>query len=223
VAAEVSPRAKVSPEREWWLRTLAVFQSPRAVFAALRDDSQEQAAARQEPVLALVLLAGMEGILLTDASGRFLDEPLADDSLAVAAVLVFLAGAIYGAASYWLGGALLHVGLRGAGGSGSYRQARHLLAFAAVPLALSLVVVWPVRLAVYGGDSFRTGGADEGAGKAVFDALSAVFVAWALGLLALGIAVVNRWSVLRALVSLALVLLAVLVITLPFVVTVASS
>jgi hypothetical protein len=28
-----------SSERDWWLRILAVFQAPYAVFAALRDDS----------------------------------------------------------------------------------------------------------------------------------------------------------------------------------------
>ena len=48
-----------SLDREWWLRTLVIFQAPRAVFAALRNDAPEDAEARQEPVLALVLLAGV--------------------------------------------------------------------------------------------------------------------------------------------------------------------
>jgi hypothetical protein len=55
--AQARPADKPSPDRDWWLRTLAIFQSPRAVFEALRDDSKEQNEARQEPVLALVLLA----------------------------------------------------------------------------------------------------------------------------------------------------------------------
>jgi hypothetical protein len=46
VGAEAQPVAKPSPDREWWLRTLAIFQSPRAVFEALRDDSKDQAEAR---------------------------------------------------------------------------------------------------------------------------------------------------------------------------------
>ena len=51
-----------------------------------------------------------------------------------------------------------------------YRRARHLLAFAAVPVALSLAL-WPVKLALFGGDLFRSGGSDAGAGGDVFDAL----------------------------------------------------
>jgi hypothetical protein len=46
---------------------------------------------------------------------------------------------------------------------------------------------------------------------------------WALGLLAYGISVVERWTVMRALVSLALVLLAILVITLAIVIPLSSS
>ena len=50
----------------------------------------------------------------------------------------------------------------------TYRQARHVLAFASAPVALSLLVLWPVRLAVYGEDVFRTGGSDHGAGNTAF-------------------------------------------------------
>ena len=35
--AEAQPATEPSPEKRWWLRTLAIFQSPRPVFAALRD------------------------------------------------------------------------------------------------------------------------------------------------------------------------------------------
>ena len=208
-----APAAEPSREKQWWLRTLAVFQAPHGVFAALRDDSDEEAAARQEPVLALVLLEGMAGILFTGASRRFLDEPLVDDSLLVVAVLVFLSGAIYAAAVYWFGGALLHVGLRGAGGQGSFRRARHVLAYAAAPLVLALLLVWPVRLAAFGRDSFRVGGSDEGVGGLVFDGISAGFAAWALGLLVYGISVVERWTLLRAAVSVGLVILGLLLLT----------
>jgi hypothetical protein len=220
VEAEAGRSERPSPERQWWLRTLAVFQSPRAVFAALRDDSEEEATARQEPVLALVFLAGIAGVLFTRAAGRFLDDPAIDEVLV--AVLVFLTGAIYGLATYWIGGGALHVGLRGAGGRGSYRRSRHVLAFAAAPLALSVLLVWPVRLAVYGGDSFRTGGADEGLGGWVFGGLGGAFAIWSCALLVVGISVVERWNLVRASVSLALVFLALLVVTLPFVIPLAS-
>jgi hypothetical protein len=215
-----APVVESGPERQWWLRTLAVFQAPRAVFAALRDDSDEAASARQEPVLALVFLAGIAGVLLTGARERFLDDPQIDTLLVV--VLVFLTGGIYGAATYWLGGGALHFGLRAAGARGSYRRARHVLAFAAAPFALVLLLVWPVRLVLYGADSFRTGGGDEGAGGLVLDGFAAAFVLWSFALLVYGISVVERWTVLRAAVSLALVFLALLVLSFPFVIPLSS-
>lgn len=220
--AEAPTAAKPSREKEWWLRTLAVFQSPRPVFAALRDESKQDMEAREEPVLALIILAGIAGILLVPETGRLLDDPLADDSGAVLAVLVFLTGAIYGIATYWFGGALLYVGLRGAGSSGSYRRARHVLAFAAAPTVLGLVLVWPLRLALYGTDSFRSGGEDNGTLPFLFDLAVVGFALWSLGLLIYGISVVERWRLLRAGVSVALAVLAVLVLTFPFVIPLSS-
>ena len=137
-----------TPERDWWLRVLAVFQAPRAVFAGLRDDSDEQATARQEPVLALVILAGMGAILVTNATGSLLDNPEVDRLIVL--VLVFLGGALYGTAAYWIGGGALYLGVKAAGGDETYRRARHLLAFAAGPIALSLLVLWPLQIAIYG-------------------------------------------------------------------------
>lgn len=220
--ASAAREASERREKEWWLRALAVFQSPRAVFAALRDQSDWEAEARQEPVLAIVLLAGLAGVLLAPSTGRLLDEPLVDGSLAVVAVVLFVAGAMYGAAAYWIGGLALFVGLKGAGSRGGYRRARHVLAFAAAPLILGLLLVWPVRLAVYGSDTFRSGGSDSGAGVAVFDGLHAAFAIWAGGLLVYGISVVERWKLLRAAVSIALMLLTVLIVTLPFLIPLSS-
>lgn len=214
--------AAAGRERAWWLRTLAIFQSPRPVFAALRDDSEAEVEARQEPVLALVLLAGLAGVMLAPSTGRLLDESIVDDSLAVLAVVLFLTGAIYGTATYWIGGAALLAGLKGAGSRAGYRRARHVLAFAAAPLVLGLVLVWPLRLAVYGTDSFRSGGGDDGAGATVFDAALGFFALWAVGLLVYGISVVERWSLGRAAVALALMLLTILIVTLPFLIPLAS-
>lgn len=199
-----------SPERQWWLRTLGIFQSPRAVFSALRDDSDEQASARQEPVLAIVFLAGIAGVLSARQTGRLLDYWEID--LVLVAVVTFLSGGVYAFVSYWLGGALLHLGIRAAGGQGSYRRSRHVLAFAAAPLALSLVLVWPLRLAVYGSDSFRRGGADEGTGYWTFTGISVAFAAWAAALLVLGVSVVQRWTVGRAAVAVALIALTLAIV-----------
>lgn len=220
--AEAPTAAEPSREKQWWLRTLAVFQSPRTVFAALRDESKQDMEAREEPVLALILIAGIAGILLVPETGRLLDDPLADDSGTVLAVLVFLTGGIYGIVTYWLGGGLLYVGLRGAGSAGSYRRARHVFAFAAAPTVLGLLLIWPVRLALYGTDSFRSGGEDNGALPFLFDLAGAGFALWALGLLIYGISVVEQWRLLRAGISVALAVLAVLVLTFPFVIPLSS-
>jgi hypothetical protein len=225
MASEPTSAAREASERrekEWWLRALAVFQSPRAVFAALRDQSDWEAEARQEPVLAIVLLAGLAGVLVAPSTGRLIDEPLVDGSLAVVAVVLFITGAMYGAATYWIGGAALFAGLKGAGSRGSYRRARHVLAFAAAPMILGLLLVWPVRLAVYGSDTFRSGGADSGTGATLFDGVLAAFGLWAAGLLVYGISVVERWRLLRAAVSVALMLLTVLIVTLPFLIPLSS-
>ena len=182
---------KPALEREWWLRVPLVLTGPRHVFAALRDDSDDAAAARTEPVLAIVLLAGIAGVLAADVSGRLLDDPEFDSLLV--AVWAFLAGGLYGLAGLFLVGALLHLGETFAGSLGSFRRTRHVLAFAAVPLAVSLVA-WPVRLAIYGEDTLRSRGDDTGLGVSIFEALELGFLAWALALLVLGVRTVHGWS-----------------------------
>lgn len=189
-------------ERAWLLRALLVLQSPRPVFAALADDSGRAVRARQEPVTAIVGLAGIAGVLWTPVAGRLLDDPGVDDLLV--AVWAFIGGGLYGIFGYWLGGAALFLGLRAVGGSGSYRRARHLFAFALAPVALSLLVVWPLRLAAFGGDLFRSGGDDRGAGDGVFVALELGFVAWSAALLVVGTRAVHGWSWNRTLEGVAL-------------------
>ena len=62
-AAPVVTRAESrGEEKEWFLRALLVLQSPRRVFAALRDDSDEIAAARQDTAGAIVWLAGIAAV-----------------------------------------------------------------------------------------------------------------------------------------------------------------
>ena len=157
---------------------------PREVLAGLRDDSDDGARERGEAVLALVLLTGVAGVLWTPVAGKILNDATLD--WLDVAVWAFLGGGIYAVALYFVGGLLLQWLARAAGWI-SHRQARHLLAFASAPVALSLFLVWPVRLAVYGEDVFRSGGSDRGAGAWAFAAVELAFVAWALVLLLAGL------------------------------------
>ena len=195
----------MSPEREWWLRVPAVLLGPRAVFVALRDGSREQVDARQEPVLALVYLAGIAAVLGTSTAGRLFDDPEYDGLLV--AVWAVVAGGFYAFAGYWLIGGALYLGARGLGGLGDYRRGRHVLAFALAPLALSLLVLWPVELAAFGGDLFRRGGSDEGTAGTVFDVLELAFALWSAALLLVGVRAVHGWSWWRSLGALGLVAL----------------
>ena len=195
----------MTPEREWWLRVPAVLLGPRAVFVALRDGSEAQVDARQEPVLALVYLAGIAAVLGTSTAGTLYDDPEYDGLLA--AVWAVVAGGFYAFAGYWVIGGALYLGARGLGGLGDYRRARHVLAFAATPLALSLLVLWPVQLAVFGGDVFRRGGSDHGTAGTVFGALELGFALWAAVLLLVGVRAVHGWSWWRSLGALGLVAL----------------
>jgi hypothetical protein len=187
----VSARAEPSfaDERLWLARTVTVLIRPREVFAALRDDSEAAGRARSEAVLALILLSGVASVLWTPVAGRILDD-VTLDWLDVA-VWAFLGGGVYACALYFAGGLVLQWLTRVVGGI-TYRQARHVLAFASAPLALSLFLVWPVRLAVYGEDVFRGGGSDHGAGNSAFVAVELAFVLWSLALLAVGLRAVRR-------------------------------
>jgi Yip1 domain len=187
----VDTRTAEDDDRAWLARAVLVLLDPRPVFAALRDDSDDAVRARQEPIMALVGLAGIASVLWTPVAGRMLD--VRDVDGLVVAVWAFLGGTIEGLFFYFAVGAALYLGLRAAGSLGSYRRARHVLAFAAAPLALSLVV-WPVRLAVYGGDVFRAGGSDHGTGNAIFIAVELGFVAWAAGLLLVGTRTLHAWT-----------------------------
>jgi hypothetical protein len=177
--------------REWWLRTVLVLSAPRAVFVALRDDSPEDAARRSEPVLAIVWLAGIAFVLATRTTAHLMDDQDYDNLLV--AVWVFLAGGLYGGIAFWLLGGILHRSSLLLGSRGSYRRSRHVVAFAAVPVALSLVL-WPVKLAIYGDAVFHRGGADAGGGGRVFEALSIGFLAWSVALLVIGVRSVHGWS-----------------------------
>jgi hypothetical protein len=184
-------RVRATQPRHWWLRALLVAQAPWPVFAALRDDSREAAEDRQDTIAVLVFLEGLALTLATTQAATFADDPARAGI--VIPVWLFISGVVVGALNYWIAGGVLYFALGRLGAPSSYRQARQLLALAAVPLALSLVLL-PVRLALYGGDIFRSEGSDSGAGAHVFTVLEVGFGLWALVLLAIGIRVLERWS-----------------------------
>ena len=187
---------ELSPQRAWWLRVPAVLLSPRPVFYALREDDPDDVAARSEPILLIVLMAGAAAVLATPTAGQLLDNPSYDPLLV--AIWTFIAGGLYGAVGYFLLGFGIFFGARLMGSLGSFRRERQLGGFALVPLAASLLVVLPLRLVLFGGDTFHDGGADEGTGETVLLALQLVFVAWSLGLLLLGVRVVHGWDWVRS-------------------------
>ena len=193
----------ISAERAWWLRALLVLQAPVSVFAALRDQTPEDEDARAEPLVLIMVLAGIGAVLGTAVAGRLLDDP--GGGLLVVAAWAIFAGVIYGGVTVLVGGLLLHWSVRLLGGDTTWRRARHVFGFALVPLALGLVVLWPLRIALYGGDVFRAGGADSGArGAQLLDALWVVCGLWFAALLVVGIRTVQRWSWPRSLAAFAL-------------------
>jgi hypothetical protein len=202
VAATVDAPRGSALERSWWLRAPAVLVAPRAVFVALRDDSDEAIEARQEPLNALIGLAGFAAVLATPVARHLLNDPSA--SLSLIPVWVFLGGAAYAVAVYWLGGGLLYGAARRFGGLGSFRRARSVLALSSAPLALALFTLWPIRIAIYGQNLFRTGGDDWGPGDRTFGGLLYFAFAWSAILLVIGVRSVHGWSWARSLATVAL-------------------
>lgn len=198
--ADTAPASAL--ERSWWLLAPAVLVAPRAVFASLRDESPEAVDARQEPISALAGLAGIAVVLASPTFRRMLNDP--SISLALVPVLAFVAGSLYAVVVYWLGGGLLFGASRRLGGLGSWRRSRQVLALAATPLALSLLTFWPVRIAIYGEDLFRTGGNDYGRGDAIFGGVYLGFVGWSVWLLLVGVRAVHGWTWARSAAAVAL-------------------
>jgi hypothetical protein len=202
MAASANTARTSSLERSWWLRAPAVLVAPSAVFVSLRDESDDAVEARQEPLLAIAGLAGITAVLGSPVARQLLND--ASFSVSLIPVWAFLGGMVYAVAVYWLGGGLLYGAARRFGGLGSYRRARSMLALSAAPLALALFTLWPVRIAIYSEDLFRTGGTDWGPGDRTFGGLLYFAFAWSAILLVIGIRAVHGWSWGRSLATFAL-------------------
>jgi hypothetical protein len=183
-ASERSGEARLA-ERAWWRHVPRLLTSPREVFRALREDDDTDVEARSEPILAIVLVAGTAGILLTPAWGTLLDDQSLD--WITLCVITFIGALFYGTAGYFLLGFAVWVGARGVGLDTRARPARQLVAFSALPFALSALVTLPAILLGFGYDWFRTGGSDAGAGRAAVLLVALGLAIWSVVLLALGL------------------------------------
>lgn len=177
-------------ERVWWARAMLVLLQPVAVFEELRDDSREAAEARQEAVLAIVILAGVAGVLSTSFAGTLLDREHYD-GLDVA-LWAFIGGALEGVALYFVLGAIVYVGGAVAASAWSFRHARHVLAYSVVPLAVSLPV-WAAALSTERGTAF--------------DVVRALVLCWCAALLVVGVRTLHAWTWQRTAAGTALPLL----------------
>ena len=201
MAATLETARPSALERSWWLRAPAVLLAPRAVFASLRNESEEAIEARQEPLSAIIGLAAIAGVLATPVARGLLNS---GSSWLVLPIWAFFGGTFYAIAVYWIGGGLLYGAARRFGGLGSYRRARHLLALASAPVALSLFTLWPVRIAIYGEFLFHTGGRDYGPGDRTFGGLVYASFGWSAILLVIGVRSVHGWSWGRSLATVGL-------------------
>jgi len=145
----------------------------------------------------VIWMAGVAAVLATPTASDLLDSP--DYDALLVAIWAFIAGGLYGVVGYFVIGFALFFGVRLLGSLGDFRRARQTVGFALVPLALSLVVLLPLRLALFGGDTFRSGGADEGTGETLLLVVQLAFAAWSLALLIVGVRVTHGWSWVRAL------------------------
>jgi hypothetical protein len=136
-------------------------------------------------VLLIVILAGMASIILTPAWGTVMDDGTVDGLVLV--VLTFIGGLFYGAAGYFFLGLALWLGAKGVGVEAPFRIARQVVAFAAVPIALSAVVVVPLIAVRFGWDWFHTTGSDTPRERDVVVGIGLAFMAWSVALVALGL------------------------------------
>ena len=171
--------------REWWRRVPRVVTAPRSVFAALAETDDADVDARSEPVLAITILAGMACVILTPAWGTVMDDSTVDTLVLL--VVTVIGGLFYGAAGYFLLGLALLLGAKAVGVDPPFKIARQVVAFAALPLALGLFVLLPTIALAFGDDWFRSGGSDEGTGRAIVTAIGLGLVAWSAVLVVLGL------------------------------------
>ena len=187
-AARSGSDAAQARVRRWWRLLPQLLTRPTAVFVALRDDDEADVDARSEPILAIVILAGMAGILLTPAWATLLDEESLD--WLVLAVVTFIGGLFYGrpatscsASSCWLGAR--GVGLdtpRPAGAAARRRSRRCRLRSRSWSTVAAIVLALRLRLVQDRGLGRRHGPDSSSLGDRVSRSRSGRSACWPLGL-----------------------------------------
>ncbi len=114
-----------------------------------------------------------------------------------------VAGLLVAIQNFWVLGGAVYLGGRAADSAASYRQARHVTGLATAPWVLALLFVWPVRLAMFGADAFRSGGSDHGAAEVVFRTIDVGLLVWTAVLVFVGVRALNGWTWARSLAGVA--------------------
>ena len=135
---------------------------PTVGVFALREEDPDDVAARSEPILLVVWMAGAAAVLATPTAGALLDKP--DYDAALVAVWAFVAGGLYGAVGYFLLGFGLYFGTRLPRSLGSFAANGRSSASPSYRSHFRSSSCFRC-VALYGGDAFRGGGADEGAAR----------------------------------------------------------
>ena len=161
---------------DWWLRTLLVLQSPRAVFVALRDDIA--GALRPTARSRCCSSCSSPGIALSPSARA---RSTTTTTGCCSPVWVFLAGGLTASPRYWFFGAVLYVAGRALG---SRRLVPPVAARAGVRERAAARCPLVLRR--------PTGGAARSPGSCF------AFVAWSALLLVVGVRAVHGWTWARA-------------------------
>jgi hypothetical protein len=165
-----------------------LIESPKATFRKIVLSRQKNY---------VVLLYLMAGLMLALGGLQEIHAAERIDNLGAILGLAILAGPVAGLLLALIGsGAAMAVG-RLLGGRGTFRNARAVLAFAMVPLAMILVVIFPVQFGVFGRYLFDPNPAPSVINPPVHFALLAFYagaVLWAMILHSIGSSVAQSFA-----------------------------
>ena len=161
----------------------AVLLAPRPVFVALRDEARDDLDARAEPILALVLLAGIASVLAHPGPPASSSTTAIYDGLARRALWAVFAAVFTAFVGYFVVGGALYLGARGLGSLGTSgargRSSRSRSSRSCSRCSCSGRSGWPSSATT----SFARGGADDGgAGARCSRAAEIGFALWAAAL-----------------------------------------